>query len=223
MAWAHVQSTGTYVAGSSGSVALAFGSNITAGSLLVLAIHHDGTTGSISSITDSLGSTYNLGAGPQNDTTDGIRGWVYYTYNSGSGANTVTVNFDAARTGRYLAVHEYSGVETASDPKDVTSTNLSTTNSAAPTSGSATTTAANDLNFGFAFGGGTMSAAGGSTGRVSTNGDLTEDKNVATASSTSSTWTQSPSRPYAALMVTFKEPSAGGGVTVKPLAALGVG
>lgn len=101
---AHVQSTSVGTGGAS-SRNLAFVSDVTAGSLIVVAIS---SSHSISSVTDSRGNTYTE-AVPYNAHNIAI----WYAQNAFAGATTVTVNYSGSTSYDSVAIHEYSGVATS--------------------------------------------------------------------------------------------------------------
>lgn len=111
------QSSGGYV----NSYTVAFTSNVTAGSLLVLNLTA-GVADTISSITDGRSNTWTSGATTANSETGERKTWMYYVKNAASGATTVTITFTA---GMYpdsaVIMREYSGMDTTS-PLDQTST-----------------------------------------------------------------------------------------------------
>lgn len=217
MAWAFVQSTGTFVAATSTTIAQAFAGNVTAGNLIVVASHWN-DTGTTAAATDSLGNTYTSAVGPTNfSTTD--RAQVFFAKNITGGACTVTVTLNASRTNRYITIHEYSGLDTATGIDVAAAAAGSSTAPAA----SVTTTAANDMLFGFAFVANTAGASSG-TARQLTNGDATQDQNVVSAGAVTSTLTQTPTGTWVCQAAAFLQ--AGGApppATVKQLSALGVG
>lgn len=138
MAISHVQSTHTETGGATGnSLALAYGSNITAGALLLVAVSWDYGGGSFSSISDTLVSSWNLIGSEQDDASTSTAMRTYYAYNTGAGANTVTANFSAAVAFRALAIAEYSGAATATVPLDQTAI-VTTGSTSTGTDGTAT-------------------------------------------------------------------------------------
>ncbi|MGC2230452.1 MAG: IPT/TIG domain-containing protein, partial [Candidatus Acidiferrum sp.] len=160
------------------------------------------TTATVQSVTDSVGNTYNLAIGPTSGTA--LRQSIYYASNIAGGTNTVTVTFSQAAAYPDVRILEYKGVTTL----DVTAG--ASGNSAAANSGSATTTAANELIFGantvFT---GTGAVGSGFTSRIVTpDGDLAEDKTVTTAGSNSASATLSSSGPWVMQMVAFTTPGA---------------
>lgn len=98
---AHVQSTSIGTSGAS-SRALAFLSNVTAGSAIIVA-----TTSShaVTNVTDSQGNTY-IEAVPYNS----VGMSIWYCLNAAAGATTVTVTYSGTTSYDALIIHEYSGV-----------------------------------------------------------------------------------------------------------------
>jgi hypothetical protein len=216
MAWASVQSKSTIPASaSSTTIALAFTSNVTAGACLVADVTWGQGSGT-PTFSDNNGGSWSTDK-VINDAGNSQSAATGSAPNHSAGATTVTATFGAASDFRALAIEEYSGIQTAT-PKDVTAGQTGT--SASPTSGAATTTAVNDLNHGFIVNdsGNTSNVTAGAgfnsreTPAAANFTDLmTEDKNVATASSTSADGTIATSSAYIAIMVTYFEATGGGG------------
>ena len=116
MAWAHVQTPAADVNNGVTSGAATFGSNVSSGSLIVVCVSLFAAGGSnVSSITDTLGNTY-----AQDDTVTfslaTCRTSIWRAFNSGAGANTVTVNLNAT-SDLTFTISEFSGALTT-DPND---------------------------------------------------------------------------------------------------------
>jgi hypothetical protein len=174
------------------SVAVAFSGAQTTGNLNVVVVGWNDTTSSVTSVADSLGNVYTqVGA---TITGTGLRQAIYYAKNIAAGSNKVTVTFNQAANAVDVRILEYSGASTTS-PVDVVAPGAAGSGSTA-TSGSATTTVANDLIFGAAMTGGAISGPGsGFTSRVITpDGDIAEDKVGTTIGSYNAT---APVTPYA--------------------------
>jgi hypothetical protein len=164
-----------------------------AGDLNVVVVGWANTTSSVSSVTDSAGNIYQLAAPVQRSSNDSQA--IYYATNVLPGPTTVTVTMSASTPYVDVRVAEYSGVD-RTNPVDVTASGSGT--SASPSSGAATTTAANDLIIGAGTTGGLFTAPGsGFTSRIITSpdGDILEDRigaaagsYTATASAQNSTW-----------------------------------
>lgn len=124
----------------------------TAGNLNIVAVGWNDATATVTSVTDSMGNTYQLAVGPTRFTsaTDGggnLSQSIYYAPNiqaAGAGANTVTVQFSQAAISPDIRIIEFSGLISAS-PVDVTAGVYG--NSATASSGSKTTANAYDLIF----------------------------------------------------------------------------
>jgi len=154
----------------------------TGGNLNVVVVGCNGTSSTVSSVSDSKGNVYTRAVGPI-----GLSGtlsqWIYYAKNitaAAAGGNTVTVVFSQATVYPDIRILEYSGLDPAS-PVDVTAQASGTSSGA--TSGAATTTNANDLIFGANMTTGTTSGPGtGFTSRVVTSpdSDIAEDRVVTT-------------------------------------------
>lgn len=207
MAWAHIQTNATGVEATSTTIAHAYTSNVTAGSLLVGAVTYHNPTGviNISSVADSLGQTWTL-AGSRVDTDiSGFGGtWTIATYyypNTLGGANTVTATLSVTTTGRSLGCSEYSGIATTG-PLDKTTGQQQIdpgTAADAVTSGTtAATTQNNELVWAASLLPGSIASVCASGtgftsryGAVNTNfSALTiEDKNLVSAGATAGTFT----------------------------------
>src|SRR5947209_7829474 len=80
-----------------------------AGDLNVVAVGWNDTTATISSVTDSVGNSYQV-AVPQGQTT-GLRQAIYYAKNITGGSTTITVKFSQAATYPDVRVLEYANVD----------------------------------------------------------------------------------------------------------------
>jgi hypothetical protein len=120
----------------------------TTGNLNIVVVGWNDATATVTSVTDSLGNSYQLAVGPTTDGGGNLTQSIYYAANIGSagaGANTVTVTFSRAAIYPDIRIIEFSGVGTLS-PVDVTAG--AGGNSATSSSGPATTTNGYDLIFG---------------------------------------------------------------------------
>lgn len=212
---AYVQSTNTGGGGSS-TISATFVSNVAQGDLIVVGVAWNSTTVTVSSVADSLSNTYSSAVGPTTNATLGGSCQIFYAANTPAGANSVTVTFSGTISGGDLAIHEYSGIRLTS-PLDVTA--AATGNNTSPNSGSATTTQASELIFGwvFAANGPTVTAGSGFTKREDNQGRTSEDETVSSAGSNSATFTLSSRQQWICQMATFK------GSSLHPLPILGVG
>jgi hypothetical protein len=174
----------------------------TAGNLNVIVVGWNDATSNVTGVTDTQGNTYSLAIGPTRGTN--LSQSIYYARNIKSGNNTVTVTFNQAAVWVDVRILEYAGLSTTS-PLDVTVG--ASGNSAAPSSGSATTTAPNELIFGAntVWTGNTV-AGPSFTIRIITSpdGDLAEDRVVTTTGSYSASSTLWTGGPWVMQMVTFK-------------------
>ena len=132
----HKQGVGTIVT----SFALAFTSNVTAGSLLVCASYITDVSGP-TSVTDTPTQTYAVDV-RQDQAANGNENSIWSTPNSVAGANTLTTNTSAAFTHRNTIL-EYSGMAT-STPKDQ-SNSADTASATSLASGNITTTQADEV------------------------------------------------------------------------------
>jgi hypothetical protein len=177
----------------SASVAVAYTAAQAAGNLNIVAVGWNDTTSTVSSVTDSRGNAYTLAIGPTTGT--GLRQSIYYAKNILAGTNTVTVKFNQAVAYADVRVLEYKGLD-PSNPLDVTAGAAGS--GTTPSSGTASSTSANELIFGAGMTTTHFTGAGtGFTSRIITSpdADIAEDKNVTSTGSysaaapvTSSKW-----------------------------------
>jgi hypothetical protein len=193
------------------------------GDLIVLALFVVNST-SVSSVGDTQGNQYLLIGSPQTWSPKNYVERLYYAKNIQGGADTVTVTLSGSK---YMEVraYEYSGLDTSS-PLDVSATPHTGTSSSTGTTGTLTTTNANDLLFGFFHSDGdtTNTAGAGFTGRTfSIDGyPLGEDQNVSAISSYSATMNFSPAANYVGFLVAFKAAGGGGGGGAPNISAVSV-
>ncbi|HLK32501.1 MAG TPA: IPT/TIG domain-containing protein, partial [Terriglobales bacterium] len=181
----------------------------TAGDLNVVVVGWNDTTSAVQSVKDSAGNVYSLAAGPSKG--NGITQAIYYAKNiAASISNAVTVTFNQAASYPDVRILEYQGLNTA-NPLDVTSSATGT--GTAANSGSATTTAANELIFGAnTVATGNLGPGPAFTQRIITtpDSDLAEDRAVTIAGSYNASSTLTGSGNWVMQMVTFKQAVAGG-------------
>jgi len=198
-----------------GNVAAAYTLAQVAGDFNVVAINWGSPTIAISSVTDTKGNAYTLAVGPTSVTGFGTAA-IYYAKNivaATAGANTITVAFAGNVQYPDLRIAEYSGIDTTS-PLDVTASATGT--GTLGSSGSASTTHANDLIVGSnATSTGTSAAGTGFTSRVITgfDGAILEDQVVSTTGAYSATAPISPSGQWIMQMAAFKVAGSGGDTT----------
>jgi len=183
------------------SVAVTYPSAQGQGNMNVVAVGWNDTTASVKSVTDSLGNTYSLAAGPTAGTA--LTQSIYYAPNIHSGSNTVTVTFTQAAVFPDVRVLEYSGLATTSPLDASAGASGNSTNSS---SGSATTKFSSELIFGantvFTA---TAGPGSGFTSRIITaDGNIAEDEIVSATGSYSATAPLSPGGPWVMQMCTFK-------------------
>lgn len=164
------------------SVAAAMSSSETEGDMNVVAIGWGNTTSTVSSVTDSQGNTYRRSAGPTTNSGIGSQS-LYYAPNIKGGSDTVTVTFNTSTPYPDLRVLEYAG---ANDLDQYASGNG---NSSTSSTGSVTTTDADELLFAANYvATWTTGAGSGFTSRVITSpdGDIAEDEVVGSTGNYSS-------------------------------------
>jgi chitodextrinase len=179
-----------------------------AGDTNVVAIGWNSVTGSVVSVADSAGNTYQQAAPLA--TGSGLSQTIWYAKNivaSAANTNTVTVTFSAALPYVDLRAAEYRGLD-ALNPVDVTAS--ASGSSATASSAAVTTTFANALLFGAGMTQGAFTAAtGGATTRIITpqDADIAQDRIVSATGSYSATASLGAS-PWLMQMVAFRAGSA---------------
>src|SRR6266566_2446452 len=162
---------------STATISATYNSAQTAGNMNVVAIGWDSSFITLKTLTDSKGNSYKLAVSYVDST--GITQAIYYAPNivaAAAGANRVTATLSASTDWPDLRILEYSGVNTLN--KTASAKGTTTTAS----SGSVTTTQADELLFGAVYTYGTTNGPGsGYTSRVVTgDSDLAEDEVVFT-------------------------------------------
>jgi hypothetical protein len=127
----------------SSEVEVSYSTPQTAGDLNIVVVGWADATSTVQSVTDTRGNTYVLAAGPTAGA--GLTQAIYYAKNIAGGSNVVTAKFDTTANAPDLRVFEYAGLDTANPFDQSASANGY---GSKPASGSATTTAANELIFG---------------------------------------------------------------------------
>lgn len=189
------------------SVAVIYTAAQTAGNTNIVVVGWHDSTATVSSITDTKGNSYVIAVGPTVSSTHGSE-TIYYASGiiaAAASANTVTVTFSVSASKPDIRIAEYSGlVATSALDHAVGATGTTGTSLS---SGSISTTYANDLVVGADLGGVTTSAAGsGYTQRIltTTDKDLLEDKTVTTTGSYSATATLTSSSWWIMQVAAFK-------------------
>jgi hypothetical protein len=155
----------------------------------------------VSSVTDSKGNTYS----PAMSSTYPTDGKLYTYYksnmNGGSGAITVTATLSGSTDYAVIWATEYSGVA-ASSPVDKTV--AASGNGVAVASGTATTTQASELIYGFAGSWDAVTAGSPLIQRSSAHGHMIADRIVSATGTYQVTGTNGASNYWGCQMVTFK-------------------
>jgi hypothetical protein len=152
--------TTTSSGGTPNTVSAAFGSNNSAGSLLIAGVGINLAAASISGIIDSQGNAWSKAVATTMSTT--LDGEVWYAPNSKAGANTLTITITGTTTARVTTVDlvEVSNI-VLSSPLDKTSSNQGTGNAIASLAGP--TTRAGEFLFGFVARGAIVGPSAGPT------------------------------------------------------------
>jgi hypothetical protein len=125
-----------------GSLAVAFPSSTGAGNLIIAFVRMS-TTSQTVRVTDTSSNVY-TDAVSQVQNADSHQIHIFYAKNIHGGANTVTATFSAGNNHPWLAVYEYSGLNTTS-PLDQKA--AAQGSSATPSTGATYTTSSNELAF----------------------------------------------------------------------------
>lgn len=235
MAIAFVQDDNALDSTSGSTLGVAFGSNVTAGNLIVVMATWAGAGDVTPTVSDTLSNTYvEIGSHIFSMTAD-VGMSMFYAANITGGANTVTVNYTASRVFREIMVAEYSGASTTSplDTSAFTVDGTATTSTDSATTPAVTPAQNASLLVGFissVSGMGTAAAGTNYTERIDTTGGgggfaEYEDRILAIAASVAATWTVSVSGAgmYNARVAVFKPPAAGGTTSGRGLPMTGMG
>jgi len=179
-----VQATASAAQGTPTTLSLAFPSNTQAGDLLLVAFDYTSNTAP-PSVADSQGDVFTE-VGSQLSSPGGALSRVYYAKNIKGGADTVTVVLSASSSYLELYLSEYSGIS-ATSPIDAQAG--ASGSAGAVSSGSATTTAAGDIIYGYCVADWTCTAGSGFTARSTLDANLIEDERAGSAGSYAATGT----------------------------------
>ncbi len=177
-----VQAAASAASGTPSTLSLSFPANTTAGDLILVAFDYSSNVTS-SSVSDSRGNVFTE-VGDQLTSPGGALTGVYYAKNIKGGADTVTVTLSASSSFLELYLSEYSGV----DPTNPIDAQAGASGSAgAVSSGTATTSVAGDIIYGYCLGDAACTVGSGFTARSTLNGNLLEDKVAGSAGSYAAT------------------------------------
>ncbi len=171
MAIAYVQGN-TFASTGATTGSVAFPGANSAGGLLLAAVRVGSLTSTVA-CSDSVNGSYGAALLSKQQTTDGHTAYIFALPNCAAGTATVTVTSSVSSTLRF-AILEYSGAARASII-DASASAIGATTSIS--SGSASTTNASDLNFGFITGDGGFAVTPGNMG---TGGSANSRQSVAT-------------------------------------------
>jgi len=193
-----VQSQGAFDGSSDTTMQATFSSPVTAGNLIIVALAYQSPS-STATVSDTQGNTYSAATGPTVNANmgSGFTSYIFYTIAGSTGSNTVVATLANTETYRRILIHEYSGVDTF----DVAS--AATGNSATLDSGSATTTQATELIFGWGVSNNGVTDPGSNFMlRQTTQLESTEDKTVISTGNYNATFPTSSSE-WICQMATF--------------------
>jgi fibronectin type 3 domain-containing protein len=209
---------GAYETGAATAVVnVTYGSAQNAGDLNVVVLAWADSTPTVQSVTDSMGNTYVAAGSATTDSGVGAQ-QIYYAKNIKSAAansNTVTITFSTAISDSDIRIVEYSGI----DPVNAYDGGVGASGTGtAQSSGSLTTTNANDLLVAGNFIAGETTAVGtGFALRLTTNyAEIVEDEAVTAIGSYSATATQDTSGYWLMQMAAFRLTSGGSGGGTPP-------
>jgi chitodextrinase len=180
------------------TLSLSFPAKTTAGNIILVGFDFDANS-TPSSITDSEGNTFTE-VGSQLISLGGARSRVYVAKNIKGGADTITVSLSANSAWIELYISEYSGVD-AVNPIDAQAGVSG--NAGSVSSGTAATTVAGDIVYGYCLGDWNCTAGSGFTARSAFNGNLIEDMTVGNPGSYAATG--SANRGWSMQMVALKK------------------
>jgi Protein of unknown function (DUF4038)/IPT/TIG domain/Putative collagen-binding domain of a collagenase/Fibronectin type III domain len=189
-----------------------------AGDLNVVVVGWNDTTAQVQSVADTAGNAYVLAVGPTIHAGIATQS-IYYARNiAPAAANTVTVMFTTAARYPDIRIAEYGGIDPIS-PVDATAAAQGTGTTSS--SGSLTTTSANDLLVAAnVVQTRTTGAGSGFTNRVITSpdADILEDRTVTAAGSYTATADVAPAAAWVMQMVAFR--AAGGAAPLPTITSL---
>lgn len=207
--------------GAASSVVQAFAANVTAGNLLIAAFASETDTATFTSLSDTLGSTWNQVAVAQTVATKWKSFGIYWAVAGTSAADSITAAMSAGWSD--LAIAEYSVSAGYTWALDQHSENSVSGGGATVTSNAVTTTAADELLVGFAVNNrSVLTATGGFTRRTGAVGNAAwfdlADQIVAATGSYAFTGTITSGGSWSAHLATFTATASGGGSpTVLPM------
>jgi RHS repeat-associated protein len=203
-----VQAAAVAAQGGANSVTLPFPANTLAGDLLLVAFDY-GSSVTVSSVSDSLGNAFTPVGSPLTS-PGGRTSQVYYAQNVLVGADTVMVTLSGTTSSLQLYLSEYSGI----DPNNPIDAQAGASGAAgAVSSGTAATSVAGDMIYGFCVADSNCTAGSGFTARSTLDGNLIEDRVAGNAGSYAATGTANQG--WTMQMVALKpaSPPGGGGQT----------
>lgn len=197
------------------SIVKAFGSNVTAGNLLIVTAQGGSTSQTLNTPTDTLGNTYVLiTSAHSTNPSNGVWEYMWWAIANGSGANTVTITPTTGSVQMFMNIGEWtvSGVAPTLDGFGSTATtnNIAVTTLTATSSAAAGATDLVVTSF-CAGGGGTSSTI--TTGYTQRTADVIgggpyqvlADKTAGSSGAQSATWTFSSSTVQGALIANFQQ------------------
>lgn len=206
-----VQSNGLYTTTTAASISVTFTSNNTATNLIVVHVDWGDNTKTVTGVTDNNGNVYNRIANTHITWNTSWSGELWYTYNIKVTPNakiTVKATFSATpAVHMQLYINEYSGMLTTSAPLDQSNANFGTALSV--TTGSVTTTLANELIYAVGIGGGagTITVGSGFTSNSTyavSESNIVESQTLVNAGTVNAPFNNSATSPWLAQIATFQ-------------------
>ena len=197
----YVQSISSVVANLA-STSAAFASSTASGDAIVVAASWRGNTSAVASVADTLGSSFTNVLGPVASADGQTVGEIWYAAGINAGSDSVTALLSGSAPSLTLDAFEYSHFTSSALDTAAWSTSSS---AKFLDSGYASTSASNELIFGFGLTSSTPWAAGsGFTSRLTTSTSMAEDGLVFRAGSYDTTMAQTASTSWLMMMAAFK-------------------
>lgn len=212
---------GTFANTGATTLARAYGSNVTAGNLLIATCMWAGSATITCTVSGSLNGALTAIAGSLATNAGSVtRAQVFFKVAASSGAETLTMTTSGSTATREIVIYEVAGAAAAGHPDASSGPSGTSTN---PTT-TITTVAQPGLIVSYCSdSAGTVTAGAGYTGSVAQNGDQGQYKTYAATGSTSIPYVNVTNGQWVITAASFLDAGGGGGVVVKQLAQLGVG
>lgn len=221
MAIAHAQTpVGNFAVTSAATLAKAYGSNVTAGNVLV-AIFLWGSSTQTATVSGSLNGAFTAIATSLATQAGGpFRTEVFYKVAASSGAETITATCSGNNSQREIVIFELSGADTGTIPDS----QIAATGSSANPATNITIVAQPGMIVAYgASTAGTVTAGAGYSSAVAQNGDASESKVYSATGSTSVPFIDASIGSWIISAAAFRQSAGGGAVVPEKLSSQGVG